>query len=96
MSALTQDTNMTSGGRIQNDSLNETEIYCEADQLLINNLAIQLGFCLLYLIIFCLGGFGNLLVIIVVLKNSNMKNNVTNLFILNLAISGMRPMSNIP
>ena len=65
---------------------NETMVVCDDEQVLIGNLWVQLGFGLLYLIIFCLGVFGNLLVIIVVCRNKHMKN-VTNLFILNLAFS---------
>ena len=66
---------------------NETEDdFCNQEQLLIDTLPIQLGFCLLYFIIFFLGFFGNLLVSVVVVKQKHMRN-VTNLFILNLAIS---------
>ena len=61
-------------------------LYCDQEQLLIDHLAIQLGFGLLYFVIFTLGVCGNLLVVAVVMRNQQMKN-VTNLFILNLAFS---------
>jgi hypothetical protein len=78
---MSDDSNDTSG-------INDTFLddFCAAEQLLIDTTPIQLVFCLMYLIIFCLGVFGNLLVSVVVIKNKAM-HTVTNLFILNLAIS---------
>ena len=58
----------------------------EENQRLIGDPLVQAIFCLLYLIIFCTGVFGNVLVAIVVICKKHMQN-VTNLFILNLAMS---------
>ena len=69
-----------------NDSSEAEVLFCEHEQKWINDLAVQLGFSFLYLIIFCLGFFGNLLVIVAVMRQRQMKT-VTNLFILNLAFS---------
>ena len=54
----TNETNLSS-----NDSS-----YCDYEQKWINDVPVQLAFSLLYLIIFCLGFFGNLLVIVAVLR----------------------------
>lgn len=62
------------------------EVECDEQQL-IDNLAVQLCFGLAYLVIFSIGVFGNLLVIVVVMRTPSMKEQVTNLFILNLAFS---------
>ena len=69
-----------------NDSSEAEVLFCEHEQKWINDLAVQQGFSFLYLIIFCLGFFGNLLVIVAVMRQRQMKT-VTNLFILNLAFS---------
>ncbi|GAB0098111.1 neuropeptide F receptor [Sergentomyia squamirostris] len=53
---------------------------------LINNEFVQASFCILYLAIFVLGIFGNVLVCFVVFRNKAMQT-VTNLFITNLALS---------
>ena len=53
----TNETNLSS-----NDSM-----YCDYEQKWINDVPVQLAFSLLYLIIFCLGFFGNILVIVAVL-----------------------------
>ena len=66
-----------------NDTLEDD---CNPEQKLINSLGVQITFYIVYTIIFICGVFGNLLVGIVVCKNRNMQN-VTNLFILNLAFS---------
>ena len=64
------------------------ESMCEVDvkQKLMGDLWVQLVFSLLYLAIFVIGVCGNLLVCLAVVRNSHMKN-VTNLFIVNLAVS---------
>lgn len=59
---------------------------CSEDQMFISTLPVQLGFSLLYAVIFTLGFFGNLLVSLVVIRNPAM-HTVTNFFILNLAMS---------
>ncbi|XP_047993781.1 prolactin-releasing peptide receptor-like [Leguminivora glycinivorella] len=53
---------------------------------LIDFIAVQVAFCILYSIIFILGVFGNVLVCFVVFRNRAMQT-VTNLFITNLALS---------
>ncbi|XP_055706556.1 prolactin-releasing peptide receptor-like [Phlebotomus papatasi] len=53
---------------------------------LIHNELVQATFCFLYLVIFVLGIFGNVLVCFVVFRNKAMQT-VTNLFITNLALS---------
>lgn len=52
----------------------------------INHLLVQVVFCLLYIAIFLLGLFGNILVCYIVYSNKAMQT-VTNLFITNLALS---------
>ncbi|XP_020291919.1 prolactin-releasing peptide receptor-like [Pseudomyrmex gracilis] len=53
---------------------------------LTSNLAVQIVFCMFYVIIFVLGIFGNVLVVFVVQRNRHM-HTVTNFFITNLALS---------
>lgn len=53
---------------------------------IIHNRAVQTVFCVLYVVIFVLGVFGNVLVCYVVFRNKAMQT-VTNLFITNLALS---------
>ena len=71
---------------LNNSTEEDYSEYCDQPQKWINDIPVQLGFSLLYLIIFCLGFFGNLLVIVAVMRQRQMKT-VTNLFILNLAFS---------
>ena len=82
------DSNITdediSNGTNYNDT--EKDPCPEENQRLIGDPIVQAIFCLLYLIIFCTGVFGNVLVAIVVICKKHMQN-VTNLFILNLAMS---------
>jgi len=65
---------------------NEPVEECSSEQKLISTLSIQLGFSLLYTIIFTFGFFGNVLVAFVVIRCPSM-HLVTNFFILNLALS---------
>ena len=69
-----------------NSSVNASSLDCNPEQKLVNELWVQLLFSFLYTIIFFVGVFGNVLVSLVVILNKHMKN-VTNLFIVNLAIS---------
>ena len=66
------------------DNSTESEIDCT--QRFIDEIFVQLVFSLLYLIIFCIGVFGNVLVCYVVISKKDM-HSVTNFFILNLAFS---------
>ena len=66
------------------DNSTESEIDCT--QRFIDEIVVQLVFSLLYLIIFCIGVFGNVLVCYVVISKKDM-HSVTNFFILNLAFS---------
>ena len=69
-----------------NNNNTEEDPCPEENQRLIGDPLVQAIFCVLYLIIFCIGVFGNVLVAIVVICKKHMQN-VTNLFILNLAMS---------
>ena len=71
---------------ISNGTNNDTDCPGEENQLLIDDPLVQATFGLLYLVIFGIGVFGNVLVAIVVICKKHMQN-VTNLFILNLAMS---------
>ena len=65
---------------------NSTESDIDCTQRFIDEIFVQLVFSLLYLIIFCIGVFGNVLVCYVVISKKDM-HSVTNFFILNLAFS---------
>ncbi|TRY76954.1 hypothetical protein TCAL_09216 [Tigriopus californicus] len=66
-------------------SEDEDMAYCSIQYIIYTPLS-KLIFSLLYLIIFCFGFFGNLLVALAVIKSKHMRT-VTNYFILNLALS---------
>ena len=79
----------TTSSPLQNETQtdpNSNQTFCSAEQKLVGDLWVQLVFCLMYAIIFCIGVFGNILVSLVVIKNNHMRT-VTNVFIVNLAIS---------
>lgn len=78
--------------RVNNDSLSllnedeeKEEVYCSVQYIIYTPVS-KMIFSLLYLIIFCFGFFGNLLVALAVIKSKHMRT-VTNYFILNLALS---------
>ncbi|GAB6031556.1 hypothetical protein CHUAL_009321 [Chamberlinius hualienensis] len=67
-------------------SNNESDLRDSPGSPVMNNLAIQVFFYIIYSIIFILGVFGNVLVCYVVMRNKAMQS-VTNFFITNLALS---------
>ncbi|XP_040574622.1 prolactin-releasing peptide receptor [Lepeophtheirus salmonis] len=85
---MTTNVDESSNISIPLEEMNDTNLQgCSNEQQLIKFLGVQLIFSFFYLIIFVLGISGNLLVVIAILRKRAMRDIVTNLFILNLAIS---------